>query len=128
MKTKELIRQLQEADPTGEEEVCVGNTDIHFVEVLPAYYDGRLQVLKRDETCNYYNIIGAEFVAEGKKIAIHPLSIKDAIFNDPNLPVSFERCDSCMNCEYLKEWVEDWRKETRKIYDEVDKDIKEEKS
>jgi len=31
MKVKELIRRLQEADPSGEIEACVDNIDIHFV-------------------------------------------------------------------------------------------------
>ena len=118
MKTKELIRQLQEADPSGEIEVCVGNIDIHFVERLPAYYDGRLEVLKRDEDCEYYNIIGGEFVAEGDKVMINTLMIEDAIWNNPDLPVSFERCDSCMNCDNLKEYVGNERKKAREFHAE----------
>lgn len=85
MKTKELIRLLNEEDPTGEEEVCVGNTDIHFVECLGAYYDGPSQVLERDESKSpYYNIVGAKYKSQGKKIQIHTLSIKDAISNHHN--------------------------------------------
>lgn len=83
MKTKELIRQLQEADPTGETEVCVGNVDIHFVQRLPAYYDGTLQVLERDPTTKYYNIIGGKYKRSGDKVNIHTLSISDAISNSP---------------------------------------------
>ncbi len=50
MKTKELIRQLQREDPSGELECCVDNSDIFFVEHLPAYYDGCLEVLVRDKS------------------------------------------------------------------------------
>jgi hypothetical protein len=32
MKTKEVIRQLQKQDPSGELEVCVNNEDIFFIE------------------------------------------------------------------------------------------------
>lgn len=82
MKTKELIRQLQEADPTGEVECCVGNVDIHFVGIEPAYYDGSLQVLVRDESKSpYYNIVGGKYVRMGDKVVIHTLSIEDALFN-----------------------------------------------
>lgn len=85
MKTKELIRLLQEADPSGEEEVCVGNVDIHFVEKLPAYYDGALQVLERDESKSpYYNIVGGKYVRSGHKVKIHTLSISDALYNAGN--------------------------------------------
>lgn len=89
MKTKELIKLLQEADPSGEVEVCIGNADIHFVEILPAYYDGRLQVLQRNPDINAYNITGAKLFENGDKIVLHPLSIFDAIWNDPDLPIDY---------------------------------------
>lgn len=82
MKTKKLIELLNEADPTGEEDVCVGNVDIHFIETLPAYYDGSAQVLIRDENSRYYNIIGAKYKRSGHKVQIHTLSITDAISNE----------------------------------------------
>jgi len=115
MKTKEVIRQLQLADPSGEEEVCVGNRDIHYFHKLPAYLDGQLQVLKRDENCKYYNIVGAEYVADGMKIDICTLSIEDAILNDSEIPVYFDRCENVMNCDREKAQVEMWRQEVRDI-------------
>lgn len=81
VKTKDVIRLLMEADPTGEVEVCVGNTDIHFIELLPAYYDGSLQVLTRDPNNKYYNITGAKYYRSGSKVVIHTLSIHDAVSN-----------------------------------------------
>lgn len=81
MKTKKLIELLQQEDPSGEIEVCVGNVDIFFVERLPAYYDGSLQVLERDESLNGYNIIGGKYVRSGHKVVINTLSITDAISN-----------------------------------------------
>jgi hypothetical protein len=79
MKTKEVIRQLMEADPSGEEEVCVGNVDIHFIHAEPAYYDGALQVLTRNPDCKYYNITGGKYRRTGMKVVIKTLSITDAI-------------------------------------------------
>lgn len=89
MKTKELIRQLQEADPSGEEEVSVGNVDIHFVDREPAYYDGCLQVLVRDENNKFYNITGAKVVSNGNKVVIHTLSITDALWDNAELPIDY---------------------------------------
>ncbi len=89
MKTKELIKRLQEEDPSGEIEVCVGNVDIHFVERMPAYYDGSLQVLIRDYNTKYYNIIGGKYVREGQKVKIHIMSITDAISNACSVGKSF---------------------------------------
>jgi hypothetical protein len=119
MKTKRLIELLQKEDPTGEVEVCVGNQDIHCLQYLEAYWDGCLEVLKRDETSEYYNIIGAKFVSEGVKISITPLSIDDAIMNDVDLPVEF---DSDYTREHYSDAVakqrEDMRSMNKKFSDE----------
>ena len=105
MKVKELIRQLQEADPTGEIEACVGNIDIHFVSREPAYYDGRLEVLTRDpaRTGRCYDICGAEIRSDGDKVQIHILSIQQAIWENPDLPVVSDGSDR----------VAIWRQEAR---------------
>lgn len=87
MKTKDLIRRLQEADPTGELHVSVGNIDILTVYRVEHYYDGRQERLMRDETSPYYNVVGGYWSTEGHKVVIRDLSIEDAIFEDPDLPV-----------------------------------------
>lgn len=119
MKTKDLIRRLQEADPSGEIECCVGNVDILFVSHEPAYYDGRMQVLIRDEKCKYYNVIGAKYVENGYKIQIHAHSIEDALCDHPELPVEFEGGDNPYN-RVLKKKVEIWREQMREINDYID--------
>lgn len=58
MKSKELIKQLQEIDPSGEIEVGVGRSDIYFVSKYPAYYDGPNFILTKDLSKTNYNIIG----------------------------------------------------------------------
>jgi len=121
MKTKELIRQLQEADPSGEIEVCCGNEDIHFVETLEAYYDGKLQVLKRDPSKTCYNIIGAKVTTRGCKVQIHSHSIRDAISNNPDLPIEYD-LEDYMIPEYKKSYDE-WREEVKSIKEEVQKEF-----
>lgn len=108
MKTKELVRQLQEADPSGNEECCIGNLDIYEVRKLPAYYGGRLEVLERKSDCKSYDVIGAKFVASGVKIQITPWGIDDALFEDPDMPV-----DCSEVTDYEKNLVEKWREEGR---------------
>ena len=118
MKTKELIRQLMEADPTGEEECCVGNIDIHFVSKEPAYYDGTLQVLKRDPSkLPYYNIVGGEYVRSGFKVQIHTLSIVD-ILDDPEATLEYEKIGELALIEKYK--VSD--EKTRLIYKKIQTD------
>jgi len=80
MKSKELIRLIQEADPTGEEHCCLHNSDIGSVDVEPAYYDGPLHVIDRDE--NGHPFRGTR-VRVGIKINITSLSISDCLEYDP---------------------------------------------
>lgn len=113
MKTKELIRLLQEADPTGEEEVTVGNTDIHFVDASEAYYDGCQQILIKDESRKgSYNVIGGKVRAEGIKVCIHTHSITDAIFNNPKLPIEY---DSHYAKNHYKKYHDKMRKFSRDV-------------
>lgn len=103
MKTKRLIELLQREDPSGELECCVANEDIHFVSKDPAFWDGRLQVLSRNEHNNYYNITGGKYVASGFKISIHPLSIANAISDDPELSIDYTDCGNPQAAERYKQ-------------------------
>jgi hypothetical protein len=87
MKTKDLIKILQESDPSGELQVCIDNKDIHYIIGVPAYYDGCAEVLIHDDKDN---LIGAKYISDGTKIQIKPLSIQDAIFNEEELTVEYE--------------------------------------
>lgn len=120
MKTKDLIAELQKADPSGENECCIGNADIHCVYAEPAYWDGCLQVLLRDKSNPYYNIIGAKYVGTGTKVVISPLSISDAIFEDENLPVTYEGI-SDFKIKSYEEKIQKARKETNEINNSCEK-------
>jgi len=89
MTTAELIEALRAADPDGTTPVCVGNEDVYFVQRLPAYYDGRLQQLVHDESLRgkAWSIVGARIITGGEKVSIVPLSIRDVLADDPDLPI-----------------------------------------
>lgn len=106
MKTKDLIARLQREDPSGELECCVGNEDIYLVERLPSYYDGDLEVLVRDPANKFYNVVGAKIMRGGFKVNLRPLSLDEALQNDPDLPVE---CDM----EKYGNWLESRRKAYR---------------
>ena len=116
MKTKKLIQLLQEADPTGEEEVCVDNLDIFTVATEPAYWDGPLQILEREESNPYYNVTGAKYKKSGLKVVLSPLSITDAICNNTSLSVDYSELDERRKEAYqqahndLRIWYEDMKK------------------
>lgn len=112
MKTKELIRKLQEADPTGEEECVIGNQDILYVERLPAYYDGPCQRLIRDGN----NITGVEIRISGFKVSIVSHGVDDVFLDDPDTPVTYD--SDCP--DHIKAWVEEQRAKMREIIEKVD--------
>lgn len=115
MKTKELIRQLQEADPSGEEEVSVGNTDIYFVTAEPAYYDGLQEVLIHDESNKpYYSICGAKLRSKGAKIVIHDYSIREALVDNVDLPIDYSEATQLHIDTY-----ERYRREAKDINEET---------
>jgi hypothetical protein len=69
MKTKDLIKLLQEADTSGEFEVLIENSDIESLDVLPAYYDGRITVIKeRDKN---FRPIKSEVTGSGVKLNLY---------------------------------------------------------
>ena len=119
MKTKELIKLLQEQDPSGELECCVGNVDIFGVYIEPAYWDGALQVLVRDESKKpYYNVVGAKYITEGNKITISTHSIMDALSENDNLPVEYVGINEKTN--HYKESVEQNRIKFREIHNDCE--------
>ncbi len=123
MKTKKLIEILNDLDPSGELECCVDNQDIFFVEKLPAYYDGRQEILIRDESNPYYNVIGAKITSRGTKLKIRTLSIEDAIWDNVNLPIDLSEC--CDNSDRYAMAIASWRKAAEQSKIEVEKWAKE---
>jgi hypothetical protein len=124
MKSKELIRLLQEQDPSGEIEVCVGNVDIHFLSCEPAYYDGPLQVLTRDESKKpYYNITGGMYFTSGSKLKLHLLSFRDVIENDPDTAVIEYSELSSGSAEITKQRHEEIRQATRDCEKQAEMDM-----
>jgi len=125
MKTKEFIRRLQEADPTGEVECCVGNLDIYFVTQEPSYYDGPLQVLVHDESKRdkEYSVIGAKLLRNSSKIQIHTIGIDDAIFDmsysGKDLPVTIE--GDSVDGHYQK-MVDKWKEEAKQMIEKFKSD------
>jgi len=84
MKTKDLIKHLQELDPTGECQVFC-NGDIYFGERLPWYYDGKPGILTRDKSkAPYYDITGMRQITaeDGDKIYLHSMGLDDLAHNE----------------------------------------------
>jgi hypothetical protein len=122
MKTKDLIRELQEADPSGEIEVCVNNVDIFCVTTEPAYWDGRLQLLVRDEKLKpYFDVVGGKYVTSGSKVVIQPMSITDVLWDNPEAPVDYSELGEATEQRY-KATDDETRKAARDVELKVDMD------
>lgn len=120
MKTKELVKKLLDADPSGELECAIdGNIDIIDVYQIPAYYDGYLEILERDHSKDpYYNICGGIITGEGMKVRIQPYSIKDGITDDVDFPVKIIGDNS----GHYKEEIENYREKVRLVLEKIEKE------
>jgi hypothetical protein len=107
VKTKELIKQLQEADPSGELEVNAAGEDILYVDRLPGYYDGCYEVIKRNDDGDTISI---EVKTTGEKIIIKTEGIKDAIADNDDVKIIY---DSDYAREHYEKRIEEIRKETK---------------
>lgn len=114
MKTKDVIARLQKADPSGELECCINNIDISHIDTLPAYYDGYLEVLMRDE---YDRVVGAKYVGSGKKVFIGTYTIEDVIFDHDDLPIYYEGL-SAYREDILRKNIDQQRLENNEFHDE----------
>lgn len=91
MKTRELIRQLNLADPSGELECVVdGTADLFFIERAHSYYDGTPWIAVRDAGTGY-NVTGVKLLDE-PKVILRTFDAVLALSDDPNLRI--ERCES----------------------------------
>lgn len=124
MKTKELIKRLQEADPDGEIEVNINGEDPYLVETLPGYYDGSYQTLIHAEHRKpYYTPIGVTIRRRGKKVIIKTLSIEDILFDNPDCLIQY---DSEETRERHEKCMENKRQEIKQEIEKIDKQIQEE--
>jgi hypothetical protein len=88
MKTRELIDQLQRADPSGELEVIADGTPVYFVSRQDAYYDGPLEMLIHDDSKRpYYSIVGYKVTQRGQKVRLHLMGLSDVLLDEPEAPV-----------------------------------------
>ncbi|HMC00795.1 MAG TPA: hypothetical protein VKN14_07155 [Flavobacteriaceae bacterium] len=120
MKTKELIEQLQKADPSGDCEVVADGTPIYFVAKLPAYYDGPLAILIHDEKLKdkCYSITGYKLTCTGEKIRLHLTDLESVIFEDSEATVDLSELPESQKNRWEK-LIQDLRKESRKIDEEI---------
>jgi len=111
MKTKDLVKQLQELDPEGNCEVF-GAGDIHFAQRLPWYYDGKPGILIRDESnTTSNNIKGMRQITEkdGDKIYLYSIALDDLAMDADKLEDYKIEGDESFKSKY-KKYFDDFKK------------------
>lgn len=78
MNTKQFIELLNQVDPAGTTEISINNCTIFHIEKLPAYYDGRLQKIKKVDDKYICDVVGS-----GDKVLIKYYSILDLALDFP---------------------------------------------
>lgn len=109
MKTKELIKLLQEEDPEGTCDVAVGNLPITFIERLPYYYDGRLQFIEMNSN---NKPIRAGWKTDCSKIQIHYTNIEKILLDHPELPIETSGASKNDDIEKI---ISEWRQAGKRM-------------
>lgn len=119
MKTKELIRELQQIDPSGNQEVVIGTEAIHFVQKVPAYYDGCYTTLIRDSELGHIIVAGIKSV--GDKIDIKSMHWKDVLCDNPDAKIEadFSSFSDATQRKEMEQEIEDYRDEMRVLHKKV---------
>ncbi|MFW6172629.1 MAG: hypothetical protein ACOC5T_02690 [Elusimicrobiota bacterium] len=112
MKVRDVIKRLQDLDPTGEIEVCIGESDIFYISMEPAYYDGLLYVLKRDvKKLPYYDVTGMKIISTGKKISLKTMDLNDVLVDNWQAEIEYDVHKVNSQLDYYKNIVSEYRKE-----------------
>ena len=93
MKTKELIRILQEADPSGEIEVVVwsgANSDILYVDRQAGDFDGAYEVLVRDGSTDHCDVTGIKVTDKHEKVVIRDYPMKEVLADYPDINIDYD--------------------------------------
>ena len=78
MKTKDLIKMLQEVDPSGECQVNGYGGDLWFAQRLPWYYDGNSVIVERKPN-GVITGIRQGTKEDGDKVVIYELGIDEVM-------------------------------------------------
>ncbi len=111
MKTKELIKQLQQNDPGGEAEVYVGGQPIDYVDSpMPWWYDGRAMLMEKDTFGN------VSYVGWGKsfnKLHLVEFDLGNFLMDNPEFPIDLSGITQHSDINNFKEMIEKYREQGR---------------
>ena len=114
MKVHQLIKELSKLDPNLE--VTDGNAGLHYIDVLPAWYDGCYTKLKTNDEDE---IIGAKIESEGHKVKLIFRSMESLTWSEESLNENFfEYTDRSI--QYAKATIERYQKEALETRQEIE--------
>lgn len=128
--TGELVKMLQEADPSGELPVFDWYGQPYCIEVTEFYWDGMQVMILHDEELlgKCYSVKAAKFLGEGKKAVIRSLNLSDVIGNNPDIEVDTSGYDHYVNKDHkrkIEEAVQEYRQYIRNLDERIEREHKE---
>lgn len=119
MKTRELIKTLQEMDPSGDMDVVIDHRDIYTVIEEPAYYDGPTHLLQRNEAGE---VIGYKIHNRGSIIDLSSMDLETLLLDFPDFPIDLSELDGKDKLEWsckIREMID----QSIRINAEIDADL-----
>lgn len=121
MKTREFIKMIQEADPSGEAHVRISGIEVPMYALcLPGYYDGSYSYIDEDGKFVYSS--------SGTKVDIHMKDIWDFVDDiiEENKDVSYEQVKKNFRFElgneeipHVKDKIDSILKDAKEAYDHI---------
>jgi len=116
MKSGELVKRLQELDPSGEIEVIGSGGDIYFAE-LDSSRAETLLIHDPKLKGNAYSIVGLQIGQPATPtrpdlIVLHEMGLDDVLLDCPDTPITMY-----YTSQWLTKHIEDTRKRMKKIRD-----------
>ena len=117
MKTKDFIKMLQDADPTGECHIRLGDGIPWFAERKEGYWDGPYQYMDEDG-----NLV---ISTKGDKVDIHAVDYEEFIWNNDGdySKIKFD-LSYVENDKHINDYIERFKKiseECKKCLEEIKK-------
>lgn len=102
MKSADLIKKLQEIDPSGTLEIFInGNEDILTIYSERMSHGAPVKIIKNDD-----GETSLKYLYDGFKIVIESRDHTDLIYNDPNISIDYDELpeetkDDCKNLDRM---------------------------
>lgn len=109
MKSKDLIKYLQQNDPDGDAEVYAGGQPIDYVDdPMPWWYDGRAMLMEKDV---YGKVSYVGWGKNFKKLHLVGFDLENFLMDNPEFPIDLSGITQHSDINNFKEMIEKYREQ-----------------